>query len=133
MYSVPPCVHNRLPVLQAVPLLTSVTLLLFAFLCMAALIGMELFAVPFHRKCVYDVAGENEVGQGRWGCSGAVKCPQGSTCTEVKELALEKIAGFDNIGMSMLSCFQVSPHIEMHILCVRLNNRATVSAAWVPG
>jgi hypothetical protein len=99
--------------LQAVPLLASVTALIFAFLFIAGLIGMQLFSESYHLACIDDVTGIREkVGTPQpyqWGCGGYRDCPSGYTCKEIAGMAglTDNVAGFDHVGSAMLTAFQV--------------------------
>jgi hypothetical protein len=104
--------------LQALPLLTSVVGLVFMILCVAGVIGMQVFAVRFHNICVHPISGAHLDATAprpfEWSCGGARSCPSPYICvSDPDDSSFSKsIAGFDNIGKATLTAFQVcSPSV----------------------
>lgn len=89
--------------------------LLTFFLFLYAMVGMQLFANAFHYQCYHDVTGEAEndiMGTdgepSQLGCGGVRECPEGFSCLFTEDTSpFMGTAGFDNIGLGMLTMFQV--------------------------
>lgn len=87
--------------------------LLTFFLFLYAMVGTQLFAQTYHYECYNDVTGQsdNELLRDNAlhaGCGGRRNCPSGYSCLHSEEMPLDVgSAGFDNIGLGMLTMFQV--------------------------
>ncbi|GMH39581.1 hypothetical protein BSKO_07479 [Bryopsis sp. KO-2023] len=96
--------------LEALPLLVSVVGLLFFFLFLFAIAGIQMFVQVYHHACVHDITGDIEVALGNspdeLGCGGSRSCPADYTCQRFDKGTNIDVAGFDNIGTSMLTIFQ---------------------------
>jgi len=99
-----------------VPLLLSVVGLLALFLYVFSMLGLQLYAGAWHYECVDDVTGETESQlrhSGEWGCGGSRSCPHGWSCVKNDVPAIQhSVAGFDNVGLGMLTMFQVRSRVE---------------------
>ncbi|WIA07983.1 hypothetical protein OEZ85_007455 [Tetradesmus obliquus] len=97
--------------LEAVPLLVSVAAMLLFFLFIFAVAGTELLDEAFHYGCRDPATGEAEWAnlegvQDEFGC-GARQCPaEFSECYKFDKSTAREMAGFDNVGLAMISVFQ---------------------------
>lgn len=66
------------------PLLVSVVGMLFFFLFLFAIAGLQLYADVYHKACFEDETGELEEALGNspdeMGCGGSRSCPSGFSC-----------------------------------------------------
>lgn len=83
--------------------------LMFLFF-LFALGGMLLFQEAFHNACVNDATGVVAKGEveGSVRACGFRACPEGYTCQQSDDAYPSTAPGFDNIGLAMLTVFQVS-------------------------
>ncbi|WIA28050.1 hypothetical protein OEZ86_010635 [Tetradesmus obliquus] len=97
--------------LEAMPLLVSVAAMLLFFLFIFAVAGTELLDEAFHYGCRDPATGEAEWAnldgvQDEFGC-GARQCPaEFSECYKFDKSTAREMAGFDNVGLAMISVFQ---------------------------
>lgn len=92
------------------PLLVSVVGMLFFFLFLFAIAAVQVYSDVYHKACFHNETGELEKALGNsldeMGCDGMRSCPNGFSCLEVRRGTNLDVAGFDNIGASMLTVFQ---------------------------
>lgn len=98
--------------MDSVPMLVQVVLLMFFIMMLFAISGLSLFQEAFHRQCYDPVSMEFEVAYGpspdEFGCGGTRSCPESHPVCGYKSTGRGQVmAGFDNLGTSTLSVFQV--------------------------
>ncbi|CAG9463932.1 unnamed protein product [Pedinophyceae sp. YPF-701] len=98
--------------IEAVPLLGQVVILIFFLLILFSIAGVSLFAEAYYRAC-YDPATDTyEPSPGNspdeLGCGGWRSCPaEYPVCANTGFNTGQEVAGWDNIGVAMLTCFQI--------------------------
>ncbi|PSC71712.1 voltage-gated ion channel superfamily isoform A [Micractinium conductrix] len=100
--------------IEAVPMLVSVIGLLYFFMLLFASAATVLFLDASYFSCTDPVTGdvlaESSSGE-MWGC-GLSTCPAGMECREHRMALPLQTAGFGNIGLSLLSLFQVTTQTD---------------------
>jgi len=97
--------------MEAVPLLVSVVGLLFFFLFLFAIAGLQMFQDSYHQLCVSSETREPEFEmEDEFGCvmsgSDGRECPASYECYHQDRGTGYEAAGFDHIGTSMLTVWQ---------------------------
>lgn len=104
---------------EAVPLLVSVVALVFFFTFLFAIAGQQLFSEAYHKKCMHPITGVPEYDIDEFGCNPHKKkgglgrfCPATDdfgdplVCGHVDNGRGDSLAGYDNVGLAMLTVFQ---------------------------
>jgi hypothetical protein len=96
--------------LEALPLLATLMVFMLFLFFLFALGGMLLFQDAFHHACVDDATGAVAQGpeEGSVRACGFKACPTGYTCQQSDSAYPSNAPGFDNIGLAMLTVFQVT-------------------------
>ncbi|KXZ54859.1 hypothetical protein GPECTOR_4g931 [Gonium pectorale] len=95
--------------LEAVPLLGSAVGLMLLFVFVFAVAGTNLYANVYHQKCYSALTGlpeESRQDPDMLGCGNWRSCPANYTCEVTRRSNAVNIAGFDNVGLAMLTVFQ---------------------------
>ncbi|KXZ54857.1 hypothetical protein GPECTOR_4g929 [Gonium pectorale] len=95
--------------LEAVPLLGSAVGLMLLFMFVFAVAGTNLYANVYHQKCYSALTGlpeESKEDPDMLGCGNWRSCPANYTCEITRHSNAVNIAGFDNVGLAMLTVFQ---------------------------
>ena len=96
--------------LEAIPLLATLMAFLVFLFFLFALVGMMLFQEAFHNACVHNETGALAQGavEGSVRACGYRACDDGYTCQQSDAPYPSTAPGFDNIGMAMLTVFEVT-------------------------
>lgn len=103
----------------ALPYMISVFTLILLLMIIFAIVGLQLFMGIYHYKCVdpvtklvenYEAYGQGSLVYDEYGCGSGLgrDCPaEYGLCAKFRKPQLDIAPGFDNLGQSMLSIFQV--------------------------
>ena len=96
--------------IEALPLLATLMAFLMFLFFLFALVGMMLFQEAFHHACIHNETGTPAQGvvEGSVRACGYRACDEGYTCQQSDVAYTSTAPGFDNIGLAMLTVFEVT-------------------------